>query len=302
ILPSNIRIDDFTDSSNLHNAGRPWVALALHLLTHIHTDPIGGLSDKSFGHQVICSIDANEIPLQHEVYGARRVVHEQEMRSEKLRTFSHFKVDPRVMPNGEIYHTGARDLLESATSGLIELMRLLPEVSIFFPSTWTWGYEDIVKAISITFYSKIHVDRYKHNICTSISDSDLRGLASKEPRTRGNACERFSRCRRVAVENGTTKDKEGKYSTVNADKKAVTYVNPGSRMGKVLLLRHSPFQELRSSVSLFQPRRVVPNTLIPGLRHLDCKMFSHCLAPSAKLAMSILSISHTDYQYLAMKK
>ncbi|KZP21457.1 hypothetical protein FIBSPDRAFT_953711 [Athelia psychrophila] len=433
ILPYNIRVDDFTDSSNLQ------VAPALHLLTHTHTDHIGGLSAKSFGYQVICSIDAKEMLLRHEVYG-ERALHEQELRSEKLRTFSHLKVDPRVMPNGEIYYTGSRDLLrtialntptrfplddlrsvtitlidanhcpgavmfliegdqgavlhtgdfraeprflesvmhnpflqpylvssfvakstthqtqktletifldtasllshvdapskESATSGLIELMRLLPENSIFFLNTWTWGYEDILKAISTAFYSKIHVDRYKHNIYTSISDSDLRGLASKDPRTRFHACERFSRCHKVAVENGTTKDKDGKYSTVNADGETVVYVNPvvmGKHMWEeymkdvklsvqrgdtitnllVPLLRHSPLPELRSFVSLFQPRRIVPNTLIPGLRRLDWaampKMFSHCLAPSAKLHSDVapVDLPHElpvfDYEDVAMQ-
>lgn len=104
ILPYNIRVDDFTDSSNLQ------VAPGLHLLTHTHTDHIGGLSAKSFGYQVICSIDAKEMLLRHEVYG-ERALHEQELRSEKLRTFSHLKVDPRVMLNGKIYYTGSRDLL-----------------------------------------------------------------------------------------------------------------------------------------------------------------------------------------------
>src|ERR1700734_3275408 len=106
ILPYNIRVDDFADSSNLEYTP------ALHLLTHTHTDHINGLSAKSFGYTVICSHDAKEMLLRHEVY-AERSLHEQELRSEKLRTFSHLKVDPFVMPDGGMYYTGSRDLLVS---------------------------------------------------------------------------------------------------------------------------------------------------------------------------------------------
>jgi hypothetical protein len=40
---------------------------------------------------------------------------------------------------------------QRATSGLIKLMTLFPLTTHFFIKTWTWGYEDIIKAISITF-------------------------------------------------------------------------------------------------------------------------------------------------------
>lgn len=125
-------------------------------------------------------------------------------------------------------------------------MRLLPEESIYFLNTWTWGYEDILKSISIAFdskvslfhtldssvlaltsHDKIHVDQYKHSIYKKISDSDLQNLASQDPDcTRFHACERFSRCHAVAVENGTTKDQYGRYSNVNVEGKTVVYVNP----------------------------------------------------------------------------
>jgi hypothetical protein len=106
ILPYNIRVDDFADSGNLEYAP------ALHLLTHTHTDHINGLSAKSFGYTVICSHDAKEMLLRHEVY-AERALHEQELRSEKLRTFSHLKVHPFVTPDGGMYYNGSRDLLVS---------------------------------------------------------------------------------------------------------------------------------------------------------------------------------------------
>lgn len=104
IHPYNIRVDDFADSRDLS------VAPALHLLTHTHSDHINGLSAKSFGSTVICSPDAKEMLLRHEVYN-ERALQEQELRSEKQRTYKHLKVDPRVRPDGVVYYTGSRDLL-----------------------------------------------------------------------------------------------------------------------------------------------------------------------------------------------
>ncbi|KIM77746.1 hypothetical protein PILCRDRAFT_825184 [Piloderma croceum F 1598] len=409
VLPYKIRVDDFADSSTLE------FAPALHLLTHTHTDHINGLSAKSFGYTVICSHDAKEMLLRHEVY-AERALHEQELRSEKLRTFSHLKVDPFMMPDGGVYYTGSRDLLrplpldtptvidlddservtitlidanhcpgavmfliegnkgailhtgdfcadpcfldtisrnlylrqylaqppitqehpvqlefsakktldaiyldtasllskldaptkKRATSGLTELMTLFPPTALFFINTWTWGYEDILKAISIAFKSKVHVDRYKYSIYRHISDPFLRALVTCDPSsTRFHACERFCRCEYVAVENGTSKDKDGKYSSVNKEGRTVIYINPVTmgerrwssyladmkerlRKGEVItnlfvpLLRHSPLPELQTFVSLFRPRKLVPNTLVPGLRGLDWaamnRMFYDCLS------------------------
>lgn len=104
-LPYQIRIDEFTDSPNLI------CTPLLHLLTHTHTDHITGLSSKSFGYTVICSHDAKQMLLRHEVY-AERDLFEKDVRSERVRTFGHLKVDPRVV-DGEMFYTGARDLLVS---------------------------------------------------------------------------------------------------------------------------------------------------------------------------------------------
>jgi hypothetical protein len=52
-----------------------------------------GLSAKSFGYTVICSKNAKQMLLKHEVY-KERALHEMEYRSQKTRTFSHLKVDP----------------------------------------------------------------------------------------------------------------------------------------------------------------------------------------------------------------
>lgn len=55
-----------------------------------------------------------------------------------------------VIPNVERFAPQKR-----ATSGLIEVMTLFPPTVLFFINTWTWGYEDILKAISIAFRSKV---------------------------------------------------------------------------------------------------------------------------------------------------
>ena len=107
IPPYNIRVDDFASSAAMEDLG---MTPALHLLTHTHTDHINGLSAKSFGHTVYCSQDAKEMLLRHEVF-AERELHELELRAEKVRTYSHLKVDPLLFPDGTMYYTGSRDLL-----------------------------------------------------------------------------------------------------------------------------------------------------------------------------------------------
>lgn len=98
----------------------------------------------------------------------------------------------------------------------------------FFINTWTWGYEEILKAISVAFESKvstnplsvrasltllkIHVDRYKHEVYTRLSDQQLRENVTLDVKgTRFHACERFSRC-----------------GLVRYDDPGVVYINPVS--------------------------------------------------------------------------
>ena len=89
----------------------------------------------------------------------------------------------------------------------------------------------IFKTLNYIHY-QIHVDRYKYSIYKHISDPLLRALVTRDPSsTRFHACERFCRCEYVAVENGTRKDKDGKYSSVNKDGRAVVYINPVSMGG-----------------------------------------------------------------------
>lgn len=101
VLPYPIRVDGF--------AGIETVP-ALHLLTHTHSDHINGLSSKSFAATVICSPDAKEMLLRHEVY-AQRALYEMDIRPEKIRTYAHLKVDPRKHLDGTMFYTGSRDLL-----------------------------------------------------------------------------------------------------------------------------------------------------------------------------------------------
>ncbi|KAF7982266.1 hypothetical protein HWV62_29509 [Athelia sp. TMB] len=201
---------------------------------------------------------------------------------------------------------------KEATSGLIKLMKLLPQDSIFFLNTWTWGYEDILKAINAEFGAKIHLDRYKYGIYQRISDQTLNRLASSNPDTRFHACERFSRCPHVAVENGTAKDKDGKYSSVNAEGKTVVYVNP-------VVMGEKKYAEYMEDVQAQLQRgevvtnlRVVPNTLVPGLRGLDWaampKMFNRCLAAHANLVPDVAldaslvdEVLEFDYEDAVMK-
>lgn len=102
VYPYRIRVDDFAS-----NVQPPPL---LHLLTHTHSDHVNGLAAKSFGHNVYCSADSKQMLLRHEVY-AEREYRELNLRAEKIRTFSHLKVDPLVSSNGALSYLGSRDLL-----------------------------------------------------------------------------------------------------------------------------------------------------------------------------------------------
>ncbi|KAI0685351.1 hypothetical protein BC835DRAFT_1421327 [Cytidiella melzeri] len=187
---------------------------------------------------------------------------------------------------------------DDATSGLVSLMCLYPETTRFFINAWTWGYEDIYKAVARAFHTKIHVDRYKHAVLSRLSHEPfLKSIITRDERaTRFHACERFSRCSEVQVDGRASHTNTGAH---------VVYVNPvtmstsawvlylrdtrqrlasGQQANNLLvpLSRHSPLPELRAFVSLFKPERVVPNTLDVKLGGLDwlCipSMFSDCLS------------------------
>lgn len=106
IWPYRIRVDSFGSTSNISPEDSP----QLHLLTHTHSDHIDGLSAKSFGHQVVCSHDAKEMLLKHEVYSERHL-QALDLRAETIRTYRHLRVDPITNMDGNQYYSGSRDLL-----------------------------------------------------------------------------------------------------------------------------------------------------------------------------------------------
>ncbi|KAF5379383.1 hypothetical protein D9615_006605 [Tricholomella constricta] len=193
---------------------------------------------------------------------------------------------------------------EKATSGLVILMRMFADAVYFFINSWTWGYEDVLKAIYREFSCPIHVDRYKYSVYQHTSDPFLRSIITQDPSsTRFHACERFHRCEYVAVDD---EPGQSQYNSISHLGKRVVYINPvnmgsqswdlyvkdtqarlsrGEEIHNLLvpLSRHSPLNELRDFVALFQPHRVIPNTLDPRLHGFDWaaidRMFADCLNP-----------------------
>ncbi|VDC01293.1 unnamed protein product [Peniophora sp. CBMAI 1063] len=182
------------------------------------------------------------------------------------------------------------------TAGLLRLMKLMPDTTTFFINAWTWGYEDIIKAVARSFQCKVHVDRYKYKVFMSVDDDELhRSITRKSASTRFHACERFNRC-----EHAPNFDFDGN---------PVIYINPVSFGGEkwtqylqeteaqlrrgeevtsllVSIGRHSTLPELRSFAQLFRPKKIVPNTVygegdikVLCMRAID-NMFKDCLARS----------------------
>ncbi|CDO69889.1 hypothetical protein BN946_scf184884.g48 [Trametes cinnabarina] len=405
IPPYPIRVDDFATPSpstsfSANKAQSP--SVGLYLLSHTHTDHLNGLAASSFGQTVVCSHDAKEMLLRHEVY-AERALRDMDLRAQNVRTFAHLKVDPKRLEDGTVEYTGSRDLLRpvhlhvptqfrlsndevvtitlldanhcpgavmflvegskgavlhtgdfraeswfleslrhnpfvqkyldvpeaparnqsrstsrleaiyldtacllsnydvpsktDAANGVAGLMALFPETTRFFLNAWTWGYEELYKAVARMFGSKVHVDRYKHGVYANITgDPFLSSIITKDASsTRFHACERFDRCEHVRVDGHKSHTPAGHH---------VVYVNPvnmgtadwdvylkqtreqilrGEQVNNLLvpLARHSPLPELRAFVSMFKPRRVEPNTLDPNMKGLDAAcmqaMFAGCL-------------------------
>lgn len=109
---------------------------ALHLLSHTHSDHIIGLSAKSFASTIICSQDAKQMLLKHEVYH-ERALKDVDLRDEARlsRTFGHLKLAP-VLKDGRFNFSESRDLL--VCFHYILVRRLLVdiqarELSLFIP-------------------------------------------------------------------------------------------------------------------------------------------------------------------------
>jgi hypothetical protein len=105
IPPFPIRVDQFDASPGFT------VVPALHLLSHTHSDHILGLSAKSFASTIICSKDAKQMLLRHEVYG-ERALRDVDLRDEARlsRTFGHLKIPP-FLKDGKLDFSASRDLL-----------------------------------------------------------------------------------------------------------------------------------------------------------------------------------------------
>ncbi|GAA6009631.1 hypothetical protein JCM10207_004132 [Rhodosporidiobolus poonsookiae] len=56
---------------------------------------------------------------------------------------------------------------DEATAALVELMAQYPPETRFFLNAWTWGYEDMLKAVHRAFDEEIHLDWFKHSIYAS---------------------------------------------------------------------------------------------------------------------------------------
>lgn len=86
---------------------------------------------------------------------------------------------------------------EQAASDLVDLMELLDPSTTFYLNAWTWGYEDIFKAVGRRFNSKIHFDRYKADIYGHGEDLFMKSIVTTQTDTRFHACERLNRCSAV---------------------------------------------------------------------------------------------------------
>ena len=117
-------------------------------------------------------------------------------------------------------------------------MKLFSSSTRFFINGWTWGYEDVYKAIARAFDTKvilcmglttckrltnspeqIHIDRYKSSVYSNLErEPFLRSILTRdEHATRFHACERFDRCSEIKVDGRATHTSDGHH---------VVYVNP----------------------------------------------------------------------------
>ena len=126
---------------------------------------------------------------------------------------------------------------------MVKLIALLPKTTYFYLNLWTWGYEDVLIAISkafqcqvctfvfmihITQCLQIHVDTYKYDIFQSLQDKLLRDITTTDTITRFHCCERFARCAYVDVKQSSRRDHS---NTISEMGKHVVYVNPVSMEG-----------------------------------------------------------------------
>lgn len=125
---------------------------------------------------------------------------------------------------------------QEAIGHFLRLARRYPPATRFFLNAWTWGYEDLLKAVYDRFGAKVHLDGYKRRLYGSEAvgrlDPVLGGLGTGvEGGTRWHACERRMKCGECwgegkgcfeVGEEGERKWLKGK----KAGDAEVVYVNP----------------------------------------------------------------------------
>ncbi|KAG8997285.1 hypothetical protein FRB93_000418 [Tulasnella sp. JGI-2019a] len=168
---------------------------------------------------------------------------------------------------------------EEAVNGLIEMMARYPGDTKFFINTWTPGYEEAIIGIARSFRTKVHVDRYKYRLYTSLSEPIFKDILTTDPRaTRFHACERFNKCDQVHCEVQDVIYVNPQDMPLTAWQKYHSETMNGLAQGvrptllNFALARHSSLPELKSLVGLFRPKRIVPNTVYPNLEGLDWLM------------------------------
>lgn len=103
--PYRIRVDDFSTPRDA-----PFETPALQLLSHTHSDHVTGLSAKSFGTRIVCSIDAKHMLLNGEP-AKERIAYDNGEKTEKKKPYAHLKIDPVLTASGKWERTHSRDLL-----------------------------------------------------------------------------------------------------------------------------------------------------------------------------------------------
>jgi hypothetical protein len=87
---------------------------------------------------------------------------------------------------------------EEAISGLIQLIELYPSETIFHLHCWTFGYEEVLKAIARVFDEQIHLDRWRlQNLSCMRNDPLLQMLGTTDKGVRFHACERSDWCETI---------------------------------------------------------------------------------------------------------
>jgi DNA cross-link repair 1C protein len=169
-------------------------------------------------------------------------------------------------------------------------MQLFPPTTYFFINAWTWGYEDILKAVARAFGSKvsfrvqfaeilfplisfcqIHVDEYKHTVYSHVNDPFLRAIVTLDScATRIHACERFDRCEEVPHES--------------SPEKSIVYVNP-------VTMSITAWSEYRSETR----KRIGRGELVTNLVSVN-SLRSVAISPTALYLSSVPFLVTVHYQ------